>query len=333
MPAAPEAAAAPGGGGGEAEASAERRWWGRVAGRLDRAGQAFAAQVRERLPLGRGLDDEFYDALTDVLIASDCGVAVAEGLVEGLRRRARAQGLRHAGDAVAALQTEKAQALAARPRALRLLGAPAVCLVVGVNGVGKTTTVGKLAHRLRQDGHRPLIAAADTYRAAAVEQLRVWAERAGVEVVAHRSGADPGAVVFDAISAARARDRDVVLVDTAGRLHTRQNLMAELGKLVRVVARQVEGGPHEVLLVLDATTGGNALSQARVFQEVAAVTGLVLTKLDGSARGGGLLQIEAALDLPVKLVGVGEGLDDLGAFDPEAFLAALFRGVGDAATA
>ncbi len=327
MPAAPE----PGGGAALEAASRERRWWGRVTGRLDRAGQAFAAQIRERLPLGRGLDDEFYDALTDVLIASDCGVAVAEGLVEGLRVRARAKGLRQAADAVAALQAEMAQSLVTRPRELRLVGAPAVCLVVGVNGVGKTTTVGKLAHRLVQDGRRPLIAAADTYRAAATEQLRVWAQRAGVEMVAHRPGADPGAVLFDAITAARARDRDVVLVDTAGRLHTRQNLMAELGKLVRVAARQVEGGPQEVLLVLDATTGGNALSQARTFQEVAAVTGLVLTKLDGSARGGGLLQIEAALDLPVKLVGVGEALDDLGAFDPQAFLEALFRGVGEPA--
>ena len=210
---------------------------------------------------------------------------------------------------------------------LRLDARPSVVLVVGVNGNGKTTTIGKLAHRLRTEGGSVLVAAADTYRAAAIEQLRVWAERAKAPVVAHQHGADPGAVVYDAIQAGVARGIEVILVDTAGRLHTKAPLMEELKKIQRVVQRLVPDGPHETLLVLEAPTGMNALTQARAFHDALGVTGLVLTKLDGTARGGTLLAIEAELGIPVKLVGMGEGIDDLNVFDPRAYLDALFAGV------
>jgi fused signal recognition particle receptor len=196
--------------------------------------------------------------------------------------------------------------------------------MVGVNGSGKPTTTGKLAYRLREEGRVPLVAAADTYRAAAIDQMRIWANRAGVDVVAHQPGGDPGAVVYDAIQAARARRVDVVLVDTAGRLHTKTNLMAELQKVRRVAERLLPEAPQETLLVLDATTGMNALSQGRAFHDTVSLTGLVLTKLDGSARGGTVIALEKELGVPVKLVGIGEGIDDLNVFDAEAYVDALF---------
>jgi fused signal recognition particle receptor len=202
---------------------------------------------------------------------------------------------------------------------------PHVMLIVGVNGVGKTTTIGKLANQLKRDGHTPLICAADTFRAAAVDQLQIWADRAGVEMVRAREGSDPAAVVFDAITAGKARQRDVVLVDTAGRLHTRTNLMNELDKIRRVASREVAGAPHEVLLVLDATVGQNGLVQAREFTSVAGVTGIVLTKLDGTAKGGIAVAIAHDLKLPIRYVGVGEGVDDLLPFSPREYVDAIFQ--------
>jgi fused signal recognition particle receptor len=271
------------------------------------------------------LGEELYEEIFELLLASDCGVRVAEELVEGLRQLAAKQRWRNAEPLLAALRQQMANRLSGFDRELSLAGDPAVWLITGVNGSGKTTTVAKLAARLKGQGLTPLIAAADTFRAAAIDQLRTMADRSGVEVVAHQMGADPAAVVFDAIAAAKARGREVVLVDTAGRLHTKQNLMQELGKIRRVIAGQVEGQPAESLLVLDAYVGANALAQARAFGDMAGATSLVLTKLDGSARGGYLFQVEGELGLPVKLIGVGEGLADLEDFDPTTYLDALLE--------
>jgi fused signal recognition particle receptor len=295
--------------------------------RMDKASEQFAVQVQDIVLLRRDLDDSFYDDLLEVLLAADVGMATAEPVITTLRRRVLEERIPDAEAALMALKEEMVAVLEGRDRALRLDARPTVVLVVGVNGNGKTTTIGKLAHRLRTEGGSVLVAAADTYRAAAIEQLRVWADRAKVPVVAHQHGADPGAVVFDAIQAGSARGIEVVLVDTAGRLHTKAPLMEELKKIQRVVRRLVPDGPHETLLVLEAPTGMNALTQARAFHDALGVTGLVLTKLDGTARGGTLLAIEAELGIPVKLVGMGEGIDDLNVFDPRAYLDALFAGV------
>jgi len=302
-------------------------WWRRMSRRMDRASLAFSEQVRDTVLLRRDLDDDFYDDLLEILVGADAGMGVAQQLVASLRERVRLERIDTAEEALSALKAEMLGMLMVRDRALHLDGRPSVVVVVGVNGSGKTTTLGKFAHRLRGEGMTPLVAAADTFRAAAIDQMRLWANRSGTEVVAHRPGADPGAVVYDAIQAARARGADVVLVDTAGRLHTKSNLMAELEKVRRVIERSVPGAPHETLLVIEAPTGMNAVAQARAFHEAVTLTGIVLTKLDGTSRGGTILAIEAELDVPVKLVGMGEGIDDLNVFDPAAYLDALFAGV------
>jgi len=291
--------------------------------RMGRASQAFREQLR-RIVLRRTLDDEFYDDVLELLISADCGVDVSERLVAQLRDTVQREKIADAEGAVQALKHEMLATLARRDRPLHIDARPSIVLLAGVNGSGKTTTAGKLAYRLRDDGRSVLIAAADTYRAAAIDQLRVWAGRAGAELVAHQPGGDPGAVVFDAVQAALARNVDVVLVDTAGRLHTKANLMAELAKVRRVAERLIAEAPHETLLVLEAPTGMNAIAQARAFHEALQLTGLVLTKLDGTARGGTVIAIEEELGVPVKLVGLGEGIDDLNEFDPSAYLDALF---------
>ena len=306
-----------------ADSSSRPRWWRRIPGRLDRVGSGLGHQLRSRLSLGRGAGEEVYEEVFELLLASDCGVAIAEALVAGVRLRATRETLKDSSQLLGALRAEMEAQLAGRKRDLALAGTPCVWLVAGVNGSGKTTTIAKLAWRLRAQGVTPLVAAADTFRAAAIEQLRRMVEPTGAEVVAHQPGADPAAVVFDAIAAARARGREVVLVDTAGRLHTKENLMQELGKIRRVVASQLPGQPAESLLVLDAYVGGNAIAQARSFGEVIGATGLVLTKLDGSARGGYVFQVERELGLPVKLVGVGEGIGDLEDFEPKAYVEGL----------
>jgi fused signal recognition particle receptor len=299
-------------------------WWRRMSSRMGTASDAFSTGMHELAAPGRKVDDGFFDDLLEVLISADCGVELSERLVVSLRDRVRREKIGDASGAIAALKAEILAVMSTYDRSLHLNDVPSVVLVVGVNGSGKTTTLGKLAYRLREEGRTSLIAAADTYRAAAIDQMRVWADRAGTDVVAHQPGADPGAVVFDAIQAAQARRIDVVLVDTAGRLHTKVNLMAELGKIRRVIERLIPEAPHEVLLVVDATTGMNAMRQALAFHEVTKLTGLVITKLDGSARGGTLLAVEEQLRVPVKLVGLGEGLDDLNVFDPAAYLEAIF---------
>jgi fused signal recognition particle receptor len=266
-----------------------------------------------------------WEELEAALIQADVGVRVAQELLDRLRERVRREGVTRAEDLRAMLKAEL-RALLKDPPPLNLGRDPLeVVLVVGVNGSGKTTTVAKLAHRFRQQGRRVLLAAADTFRAAAGEQLEIWAERAGVPCIGGQPGADPGAVLFDALQAARARGYDLVLADTAGRLHTKYNLMQELQKVRRVAAKAVPGAPHEVWLVLDATTGQNALPQAREFHQAVGVTGLILTKLDGTAKGGAVFVIARELGLPVRFVGVGEGLEDLLPFDADAFVEELFE--------
>ncbi len=268
----------------------------------------------------RPIDVETMDALEELLISADVGVAASERIIG--RVRARSQN----GHGLRDLVNEEIRAIfEAADRPVEIAAFPAVTLMVGVNGTGKTTTVGKLANLLKARGRQPLICAADTFRAAAVEQLEIWAQRAGVDMVRAREGADPAAVVFDAISSAKARKRDVVLVDTAGRLHTRVNLMNELEKIRRIASREVPGAPHEVLLVLDATVGQNGLVQAREFTSVVGVNGIVLTKLDGTAKGGVAAAIAHELKLPIRYVGVGEGIDDLVPFSAQEYVDGLFE--------
>lgn len=275
---------------------------------------------REILGISRMARADTFDDLEELLIEADVGVTATDRIMDTIRSRAEKRRL---GGLREALRSEVMDILGAVDTPPPNGARPHVVLVVGVNGTGKTTTVGKLAHLLRAEGKAPLVCAADTFRAAAVEQLEVWAGRADVDIVKAGSGSDPAAVVFDAVEAGRARGRDVVLVDTAGRLHTKVNLMAELEKIRRVVARTVEGAPHEVLLVLDATVGQNGLAQARVFLDSAVVTGVVLTKLDGTAKGGIALAVAAELGLPIRYVGVGEAIDDLLPFSAEAYVDGL----------
>ena len=269
------------------------------------------------------VDEEFFEELEESLILSDMGMETTLEAVETLRDRVKERKLKDPEDVKACLREILVEMLEVGDLSLDLSGKPAVILMIGVNGVGKTTTIGKLAYLLRSQGSRVLLAAGDTFRAAAADQLAIWAERAQVEIVRHEEGSDPAAVVFDAMNAARARRVDVVLVDTAGRLHNKQNLMNELSKIRRVVDREGQESSKEVLLVLDATTGQNGLIQAKQFGESAGITGIVLTKLDGTAKGGVVLAIAKELGVPVKYVGLGEGMEDLQPFDPVAFAEAL----------
>ncbi|MFA5911489.1 MAG: signal recognition particle-docking protein FtsY [Vicinamibacterales bacterium] len=268
----------------------------------------------------RDVDVETAEALEEVLLMADVGVAATTEIVSAVsRRQRRGESLRDL------VKQEMLRVFEATPATPPPTARPHVVLIVGVNGVGKTTTIGKLANQMKRDGLSPLICAADTFRAAAVDQLQIWADRAGVDMVRAREGSDPAAVVFDAVTAAKARQRDVVLVDTAGRLHTRTNLMNELDKIRRVASREVPGAPHEVLLILDATVGQNGLAQAREFTAVAGVTGIVLTKLDGTAKGGIAVAIAHDLKLPIRYVGVGEAVDDLLPFSPREYVDAIFQ--------
>lgn len=287
--------------------------------------------VRQSLDrfLGRTPEPALLEELEAALLGADLGGRVVDRLMRQVNEQARGE----QAASVQALQNVLSRSLydilapVSGPSFEQLVEQapkPFVTLVVGVNGVGKTTTIAKLAQRLTQRGRQPLLVAGDTFRAAAIDQLQVWADRVGVQIVRQRHGADPAAVAFDGMAAAKARAADVVLIDTAGRLHTKSNLMDELRKVKRVIGRELPGAPHEVLLVLDATVGQNALAQARLFHEAVGVTGLVLTKLDGTARGGIVVAIAEEFKIPVRLVGVGEGIDDLQDFNPEAFVAALF---------
>ena len=268
-------------------------------------------------------DEAFFEELEESLILADLGLDTAMDAVEKLRVQVRKEKLQDQESVNAALRDVLAEEMAVGETALNLSTKPSVVLFIGVNGVGKTTSIGKLAHRLKGEGKRVLLCAADTFRAAAADQLQIWAERAGCELVRQHEGADPGAVLFDALQAAKARNVDVVLCDTAGRLHNKANLMAELHKLSKIIDRECPGCARETLLVLDATTGQNGLIQARTFQETAGLTGIVLTKLDGTAKGGIVVAIAKELGVPVKLVGVGESLEDLRPFDAREYVEAI----------
>ena len=270
------------------------------------------------------LDDEFFDNLEESLILADVGVNIATEAVNSLRNAVFSYDMKDPEQVKAELRKILLQKLSVGDAALDTAKSPTVILVIGVNGVGKTTSIGKLAARLKGEGKKVLLCAGDTFRAAAADQLEIWANRAGVPIVRQHEGADPGAVLFDALQAARARDVDVVLCDTAGRLHNKQNLMNELAKLRKIIDRELPEAGRETLLVLDATTGQNGLIQARSFKETAGLTGIVLTKLDGTAKGGIVIAIARELGVPVKFVGVGEGIDDLKSFDPEEFVNDLF---------
>ena len=269
------------------------------------------------------IDDDFFDELEETLIMSDIGGKTSEKIVSELKNRVKEEKIKDTGDVKAALKEIIAGMLGKDSR-LDLSTKPSVILVIGVNGAGKTTTIGKLSYQLSKQGKKVLVAAADTFRAAAIEQLAVWCERAGVQLVRHKEGSDPAAVVYDAMDAARARDCDVVIIDTAGRLHNKKNLMNELGKISKIVHTKAEGCALEVLLALDATTGQNAVNQAREFNQAASITGIILTKLDSTSKGGIIIPIASELGLPVKLVTVGEKIEDIQDFCAADFAAALF---------
>ncbi|MDP2701807.1 MAG: signal recognition particle-docking protein FtsY [Candidatus Rokubacteria bacterium] len=290
---------------------------------LERSRQALNQGLDGLLSAGRVVDEGMLEELEEVLVASDLGVREAAEFVSRVRAEAKRTGALSGQDVRSLLRRFLEEALTGAAAPLNVDGAPSVILMLGVNGAGKTTSTGKLAAALRASGKSVLLAAADTFRAAAVEQLEEWGRRAGAEVIRQGAGADPAAVVFDAVKAAAARGVDVLLVDTAGRLHTKSNLMDELAKLKKVVARQLPGAPHECLMVLEASTGQNALAQARLFHEAVGLTGLVLTKLDGTAKGGIVVRIYRELGVPIKLIGVGEQVEDLQPFDPKAFVDTL----------
>ncbi len=273
---------------------------------------------------GSEINDDFYDELEETLILSDIGAKTSEDIVAGLRQRVKEQKLSTPDDVRSALK-EMIREMLGEDTPLDLSTVPSVILVIGVNGVGKTTAIGKLSNQLRQEGKRVLVAAADTFRAAAIEQLNVWTDRAGVEIIKHNEGSDPASVVYDALDAAKSRNADVVIIDTAGRLHNKANLMNELAKISRIVHQKAEGCALEVLIALDATTGQNAVNQARAFNDAADITGIILTKLDSSAKGGIVISIANELKVPVKLVSVGEKIDDLQPFSAQDFVDALFE--------
>ncbi|MBE0643166.1 MAG: signal recognition particle-docking protein FtsY [Bacteroidetes bacterium] len=301
---------------------------------LTKTRESVMAKVTRVIKAKRKIDDELIDEIEEILILGDVGVATTARIIDGLRERVKRERFEDANELHRLLREEIAKLferhnVSTNGTAIELPAgvAPYVIMVVGVNGVGKTTTIGKLAYNYRSSGKRVIIGAADTFRAAANEQLEVWAKRADVEIIQQVHGSDPAAVAYDTLQAALARKADVVIIDTAGRLHTKANLMEELKKIKRVMAKLMPDAPHDVLLVLDATTGQNAIQQAKQFSDAVEVTGLVVTKLDGTAKGGVVIGISSELALPVKYIGVGEQIDDLQVFDDESFVQALFGGL------
>ncbi len=290
---------------------------------LQKTRQSILGGVSQVFHSFQSIDEELYEELEETLIMADIGALTSERIVEALRQKVKEEKCKDPNLLTGMLKEIIAGMLQGDSQ-LHLPQKPAMILVIGVNGVGKTTTIGKLAYQLKEQGDRVILGAADTFRAAAIDQLQIWADRAGVDLIKHKEGADPAAVVFDTISAAKARKADVIICDTAGRLHNKKNLMDELSKINRVIDRELPDASKEVLLVLDATTGQNAVNQAREFMQAAGITGIVLTKLDGTARGGIIIAIKEELGLPVKYIGVGEQIDDLQPFDPQQFVDALF---------
>lgn len=294
---------------------------------LAKTRKGFMSRLNNLVVMNKNIDDEFFESLEEILLQSDVGVATTMDLVERIKQKVKEKKIQEVEEIKDILKNEITEILGTRTDPIRIQPqGTTVIMVVGVNGVGKTTTIGKLAHNFRQEGKKVMLAAGDTFRAAATEQLEIWAERTGAGIIKHQEGADPAAVSFDAIQAARSRHMDVLLIDTAGRLHSRKNLMDELNKIYRVIQKEMPGAPHEVLLVIDATTGQNALAQAQLFQEAAGVTGIALTKLDGTAKGGIVIAVSDQLKIPVKFIGLGEGVEDLKVFQPREFVEALFIG-------
>ncbi len=292
---------------------------------LQKTRKNFTERIEVLVGMSAEIDDDFLDELEMILLSADVGAKTTGKLIEAVRQAARKKEINGTEDVVPFLKKYLTEMLTEEGQRTRISGTPTVILVVGVNGVGKTTTIGKLANYFHLLNYKVMIAAADTFRAAASEQLEIWGKRAGCDVIKHAEGADPAAVVYDAMKAAIARKADILFIDTAGRLHNKANLMNELEKIHRVIKREIPEAPHETFLVLDATTGQNAITQAKVFTETANVTGVVLTKLDGTAKGGVVIAIREELGLPVKWIGVGEGIMDFRPFEPEKFVDALFN--------
>ena len=292
---------------------------------LSKTRKNFTEKIETLVGLSTEVDDDFLEELEMVLIAGDVGVKTTEKIMKAVRDGAKSREIKSPEDVLPFLKAYVADLLKDEGQRMHLSGSPSVILVVGVNGVGKTTTIGKLSNYYRLLGHKVMIAAGDTFRAAAAEQLKIWGERAEADVVSHAEGADPAAVVYDAVKAAVARKADILFIDTAGRLHNKSNLMKELDKIHRVIQREIPDAPHETLLVLDATTGQNAITQAKIFTETTNVTGVVLTKLDGTAKGGVIIAIKEELGLSVKWTGVGESIMDFRPFEPDKFVEALFN--------
>ena len=291
---------------------------------LQKTRDNFSGNLDNVLGSFESIDEDLYEELVEVLVMSDVGVMTSEQIVEETKERVKAAGISNPAEVREVIKQVVADMLG-KDETIDFLTTPAVILVIGVNGVGKTTTIGKMAHYFESTGRKVILGAADTFRAAAIDQLQIWADRAGVDMVKHDEGADPAAVVFDTIHAGINRGADIIICDTAGRIHNKKNLMAELGKIYKVIDRELPYSDREIFLVLDATTGQNAISQAKEFMNVCEVSGIVLTKLDGTARGGVVLSIKNDLKLPVKFIGLGEGIDDLQPFKAESFAASLFE--------
>nr|WP_327786930.1 signal recognition particle-docking protein FtsY [Clostridioides mangenotii] len=309
---------------GEDSAEENLNMFERLKQGLTKAKQGITYKIDTILKSYTKVDEELLEDLEEILITSDVGVNTTMGIIDSLRSRIKEKGITDPMDVRIELKSIVEEILSEENTKLDINPSPCIILMVGVNGVGKTTTIGKLATRYKKEGKKVLLAAADTFRAAATEQLDIWAKRANVDIIKHNEGADPGAVVFDAVKAARARGVDVLICDTAGRLHNKTNLMNELGKIFKIVDREFPEAKREVLLVVDATTGQNAVSQAKTFKEVADITGIVLTKLDGTAKGGVVIAVKSEVDVPVRLIGVGEKAEDLQDFDAKLFSEALF---------
>lgn len=299
-------------------------FFNRLKDSLSKTRQGFADRIDSLVTGRKSIDENFYEELEEILIQADVGAETAFNLIEDLKDKVRERKAGEPQQLKSILIELIEETLGQETSPLADSGEPTVILVVGVNGVGKTTTIGKLAYNLKQNGKKVILAAADTFRAAAIDQLEIWGQRVGADVIKHQEGSDPAAVVFDAIQASKARKADVVIIDTAGRLHTKGNLMEELKKIGRVLTRDNPGAPHEVLLVLDATTGQNAINQAKIFGEASGVTGIVLTKLDGTAKGGVVIGIKETMEIPIKFIGIGEGIEDLRPFQSKEFAQALF---------
>ncbi|NLO97149.1 MAG: signal recognition particle-docking protein FtsY [Peptococcaceae bacterium] len=298
--------------------------FGKLKDKLSKTRQGLVDKIEQVFSGATKIDEDLYEELEEILIQADVGVSTALEMVEKLRQLAKERKVSDPLDLHKVMKELITEKLGEKSPLNLSESKPTVYLIVGVNGVGKTTTIGKLAKYLQEGGKHVMLAAGDTFRAAAIEQLEVWGERAGAEVIKQTEGADPAAVVYDALKAAKARAIDFLLIDTAGRLHNKVNLMKELAKIKRVVEREIPDAPHEVLLVLDATTGQNAIQQVKLFQETVNVTGIILTKLDGTAKGGVILGIQGETRVPVKLIGIGESIDDLKPFEPQEFAEALF---------